>query len=170
MLEGTTALPRTPSPFVDAPQGAAQSMLKLPLPAAVRRATKNMVDEAIALKPLAGATRTHECSLPVALAETTSPACKPPPGLGAFDSDDDQDTEDLGEILGSLAEDSLPELDDIMTAPDDDENPELAPLNTADVPANRDEPLAAPKQEIPMPCSSIPLWLIDNYQDLCEHL
>ncbi|KAF8627540.1 hypothetical protein AX15_004375 [Amanita polypyramis BW_CC] len=94
----TTAPPlRTPSPIINAP---AVMILESPLPVAVRRATENAVDEAVPLKQLVGGTGS------VALAETTSPACEPPPGLGPFDGDNDQDTEDLGEILGSsLAED-----------------------------------------------------------------
>ncbi|KAK2464000.1 hypothetical protein APHAL10511_003944 [Amanita phalloides] len=174
-LEDTTAPPHTPSPIINAPAQSTVMILESPLPVAVRRATENVVDEAVPLRPLVGATSSTrvESSPPVALAEITSPAREPPPGLGAFDGDDDQDIEDLGQILGSsFTEDSdpQPELDDIMTTPDDDENPESAPLNTADVPSSGDEPPAAPRQEIPTPRSSIPLWLIDNYRDLCERL
>ena len=111
-----------------------------------------------------------ESNLRATLAETTATAHKPPPGLGAFDGNNDQDMDDLNEILGStLAEDSQP-ADDLMVAPDDDESPESASLNVAGVPPSGDEPSEASQQKISVPCSSIPLWLIDNYKDLCKCL
>ena len=57
-----------------------------------------------------------------------------------------------------------------MVVPDDDESPEFASSNMAGVPPSGDEPREASQQKIPVPCSSIPLWLIDNYKDLCKRL
>ena len=135
---------------------------------AVRRAAENAANEFVPPKLPAGAT--CESNPPTTSAETAATAHEPPPGLGAFDGDDDQDTDDLDEILGStLAEDSRP-ADNLMVVPDDDESPEFASSNTAGVPPSGDEPREASQQKIPVPCSSIPLWLIDNYKDLCECL
>ena len=149
-------------------QGAAQSGVESASPVAVCRAAENVADEFITPKLPTGAT--SESNPPATSAETAATAHEPPPGLGAFDGDNDQDTDDPDEILGStLAEDSQP-VDDLMVAPDDDESPESTSLNAAGVPPSRDEPLEASQLKISVLHSSIPLWLINNYKDLCEHL
>ena len=106
-------------------------------------------------------------------AETaTATAHEPPPGLSAFDSDDEQDLDDddddLEEILGSMvsAEDS--QLDELTAAPDDDDDLESVPLRVGcDISSGED---GAASRRTTLPRSSILLWLINSYRDLCETL
>ena len=94
-----------------------------------------------------------------------------PPGIDTLGNDDDQYMvpDDHDEFLDFSAEDSHP--DDLASAPDDnddDNSSHAMPESRDSGPA--DEHMMAHEGKPPVARSSMPLWLLSNYRDLCESL
>ncbi|KAF8328650.1 hypothetical protein F5887DRAFT_897466 [Amanita rubescens] len=136
-----------------------------PLVAVCRAAEEaaNLEDVAMKRAPVAGKLTPADLSQP--------PLHVPPPEIDALGSDNDQYmVDDLDELLGFSAEDSHP--DDLASAPDDDDDDNgshAMPESQDSGPANEHTTVHR-EDSPPVPRSSMPLWLLSNYRDLCESL